>query len=147
MKLKNTLFENLIPSDQVDSFMTTRHSKLSSVVKPILKNKHYIVRTRQTHSDNVAVIDNISTIQGGRGKNERMHYLGNNKVRLDDDENKIIDKINLAIAKVYSSHTAKRTKTSKRPRHIILDPFSNICILKKRGKNKTLRSEKSRKKK
>ena len=60
MKLKNTLFENLIPSDQVDSFMTTRHSKLSSVVKPILKNKHYIVRTRQTHSDNVAVIDNIS---------------------------------------------------------------------------------------
>lgn len=55
-------------------------------------------------------------------------------------------KVNLALAKVYSSHTAKRTKTLKSPRHIILDPFSNICTLKKRGKNKTLRSEKSRKK-
>ena len=54
-------------------------------------------------------------------------------------------KVNLAIAKVYSSHNAKINKTSKSPTHIILDPFSNICRLKK-GKKKTLRSKKSQRK-
>ena len=49
----NNLFKDLFAKDHINSFMTTKKSSLSATVKPLLKQGNKIVRTRQTHSENV----------------------------------------------------------------------------------------------
>lgn len=55
-----TLFKDLFIKEDVNSFMTTKKSSLAAIVKPLLEQKNKIVRARQTHSENVAIIDDIT---------------------------------------------------------------------------------------